>query len=213
MTTSNILTTLPEERDRMDSINMSDLEGQYHNINNTETNVNNNNLPLRGILKKPELNASIENDAVRFLAMKICITLIIIIIMLPIIVADLHFGYTDDSCINDHPKNLNISMKLYLVISGFVGLGSMIGLIINICCISTNNDLNFINLLCTGFILYAVGFFYIIWNILGAIVFWGTIYKEGNCDKNVSTYLYVSLIIKIISNLFGILQNYSQNKK
>lgn len=211
MATSNNLTTSSQDRERMDSINMSDLEGQYHNINNTESNVN--NLPLRGILKKPELNISIENDTAGLIAMKICTTILIIIIMVPIIIADLHFGYTDDSCINDEPKNLNISMKLYLLVSGFVGLGSMIGLVVNICCISTNADLLFINLICAGFILYAVGLFHIIWNILGAIIFWGSIYKEGNCTKNVSTYIFVSLIIKIIGNLFGIIQNYSQNKK
>ena len=211
MATSNILTTSSQDRERMDSINMSDLEGQYHNINNTQSNVS--NLPLRGILKKPELNISIENDTAGLIAMKICTTILIIIIMVPIIIADLHFGYTDDSCINDEPKNLNISMKLYLLVSGFVGLGSMIGLVVNICCISTNADLLFINLICAGFILYAVGLFHIIWNILGAIIFWGSIYKEGNCTKNVSTYIFVSLIIKIIGNLFGILQNYSQKKR
>ena len=50
------------------------------------------------------------------------------------------------------------------------------------------------------------------WNILGAVTFWKTIYKGGKCDLMISTYIYVSLIIKLIINSFVIGQN-SMKKK
>jgi hypothetical protein len=43
-----------------------------------------------------------------------------------------------------------------------------------------------------------LGIFALIWNILGAVIFWGYIYGNGNCGRKVSTYLFVSLIIKFV---------------
>jgi len=47
--------------------------------------------------------------------------------------------------------------------------------------------------------------------LLGSVTFWGSIYKGGHCDSETSTYIYVSLIIKLIGNLIALQQN--SNKK
>ncbi len=209
METSNNSNFISQERERIDSVNISDLEGQYQ----TTTNLN---LPLKGILKKSDLDDLSNNDELSIILMKICFTIFIIIITVPIIIADLYFGFTDKSCVKDEPKNLAISMNLYLIVSGFINLGSMFILIINICCIPINIDLHIINLCClfyTSFVLYTVVIFNTVWNILGAIIFWGSIYNEGNCNKNVSTYIFISLIIKFIRNLFIIIEEKSKRKQ
>ena len=198
-----------QEDERMNSVNMSDLESQY-SITSLEKKLH-NNLPIKGILKKPELIDS-RNDAARIMAIKICLTSIILAIMSPIIVADLYFGFADKSCVNDEPKNLAISMKLYLLVSGFFGIGVMLGFITNICCLSTNGDKYLINICCVSCIAVIACLFHLIWNIIGAIIFWGTIYEKNNCDKNISTYIFVSLIIKFVGNLIGIIQSRSQKK-
>jgi hypothetical protein len=189
---------------------MSDLESQY-SITTIEKK-STIDIPLKGILKRPEL-IDYNNDAASIMATKICFSACIMIIMCPIIVTDLYFGFTDNSCVNDEPKNLALSMKLYLIVSGFVGIGTMFGFITNICCLSADKDKIVINICCLYFIAVIAAVFHLIWNIIGAIVFWSTIYKEENCDKNVSTYIFVSLIIKLTSNLIGIIQSYSQKKE
>jgi len=210
MDSNIVLNIQPQEDQRLDSVNMSDIESQ---ISNTQQNVS--RTPLKGILRKPDFDTPniINNDAAAMILIKICMTLFILIIMSPIIIADLYFGFTDSSCVNDEPKNLAISMKLYLLVSGFVGIGTLLGYIINICCLSPDKDSAVVNLCCFTFIAFVAGIFHIIWNILGAIVFWGTIYGDGNCDKNVSTYIFVSLIIKFVANLLAIIQNNSEKKK
>ena len=72
------------------------------------------------------------------------------------------------------------------------------------CSLSNDDDKNVKKILCIKCIGLFGGIFQIIWNILGAVTFWGTIYKEGNCNLHISTYLFVSLIIKFAGNLFGI---------
>lgn len=210
MNTNSNLNIQSQEGERMNSINMSDLESQY-SITSLEKKLN-NDVPIKGILKRPELIDS-RNDAAIIMATKFCLTAAILAIMFPIIVADLYFGFSDRSCVNDEPKNLAISMKLYLLVSGFVGIGVMLGFITNICCLSTNGDKYLINICCVSCIAVIASLFHLIWNIIGAIIFWGTIYGEENCDKNVSTYIFVSLIIKFVGNLIGIIQSRSQKKE
>jgi hypothetical protein len=57
------------------------------------------------------------------------------------------------------------------------------------------------------------GIFNIIWDILGAIVFWGTINRENNCNKNISTYIYVSLIFKLFGDFIAVINGLNSNKK
>jgi hypothetical protein len=209
MNTDNLLVAQSQENQRLDSVNMSDIEAQI-----STTPQNTTTTPLKGILRTPKFNSpNIKDDAATIMIAKICMTLFILIVMSPIIIADLYFGFTDSSCVNDEPKNLAISMKLYLIVSGFVSMGTLVGFIFNVCCMSPDKDSAVINLCCFASIAILAGIFHIIWNILGAIVFWGTIYGEGNCDKNVSTYIFVSLIIKFVTNLLGIIQNNSEKKK
>ena len=90
----------------------------------------------------------------------------------------------------------------------------MLVYIVNICTFSNSDDSsNAENLCCVYFTAAIAGVFHLIWNILGAIVFWGTIYGENICDKNVSTYMFVSLIIKLIANLIVMLSCNSEKKK
>ena len=209
MDSNIVLNVQSQENQRLDSVSMSDIESQI-----STTSQNTSATPLKGILKKPDCDTpNLINNDTALILIKICMTLFILVIMSPIIIADLYFGFTDSSCVNDQPKKLAISMKLYLLVSGFVGIGTMLGYIINICCLSPEKDGAVINLCCFTSIAFVAGMFHIIWNILGAVVFWGTVYGNGNCDTNISTYLFVSLIIKFVANLIAIMQNKSEKKK
>jgi hypothetical protein len=209
---SNDSIIVNSESDTLKSVSITDIESQTLD-NIVYQNRDTSSVPLKSILRHNDLSP-IESDDTGILVLKICSTIFILIIMVPIIVADLYFGFTDTSCVKDKPDGLDISMKLYLLVSGFVGMGAMIIYIVSICSLSPKMDeTNAANMCCVCFAGYTSAIFHLIWNILGAIVFWGTIYGEKICNKNVSTYIFVSLIIKFIGNLAALLNNNSEKKK
>ena len=198
------------ESEKMSSI-IIDIESDIESQNETKKEVQHEiKVPLRGILKNTKENI-IYNDKIEQRFMKLCFALIILIIMTPIIFCDLYFGFTDLSCSREQPDELAITVKLYLIVSGFVGLSVMTAIFIGIACFDFDenyaNDLFIMSCCSCGAI--CLELFNLVWNILGAVVFWEYIYGNGNCNKNFSTYVFVSLIIKFISILFG----YQLNKK
>ena len=185
----------------------NDIETGRNNSNNSSNN--SEKAVLKGILKKSN---SVEDDTrTGLVVIKICTTLLMIVLMTPIVVCDLYFGFTDLSCSREQPDELAITVKLYLIVSGFVGLSVMTAIFIGIACFDFDenyaNDLFIMSCCSCGAI--CLELFNLVWNILGAVVFWEYIYGNGNCNKNFSTYVFVSLIIKFISILFG----YQLNKK
>jgi hypothetical protein len=159
-------------------------------------------VPLRGILKNADENI-VDNKIVEKTLFKICFSLLVIVIMSPIIICDIYFGFTDTTCSSEKPHELEMSMKLYLIISGFLGLSAMIIILIGTAFFDQYkiSDLGICGLFCGTIGLLCIIIFNLIWNILGAVVFWGYIYGNGHCDKSLSTYLFVSIIIKLISSL------------
>jgi hypothetical protein len=186
------------------SVVNNDIEtGSNSSISSNEKTV------LKGILKK----SRDEEDETRtgLFVIKLCSTLVMIVLMTPIIVCDIYFGLSDHSCINEMADGLNYTMKIYLLVSGFMGLSWLLFIIYTTCSLSISNDNNQTSIICAGCIGLIVLIFNLIWNILGAVTFWGSIYKGGHCDSKTSTYIYVSLIIKLIGNLIALQQN--SNKK
>jgi len=185
----------------------NDIETGSNSSNSS--NSSNEKGVLKGILKK----AHNQDDETRtgLLVIKLCSTLVMFVLMTPIIICDLYFGFSDHSCINEMPDGFNYTMKLYLLVSGFMGLSWLLFIIYTTCSLSINNDNNQTSIICAGCIGLIVLLFNLIWNILGSVTFWGSIYKGGHCDSETSTYIYVSLIIKLIGNLIALQQN--SNKK
>ena len=176
--------------------------------NNSSSNNSSEKAVLKGILKKSN---SVEDDTrTGLFVIKLCTTLLMIVLMTPIIVCDLYFGFAGNSCINEMPDGFNYTMKLYLLVSGFMGLSWLLFIIYTTSSLSINND-NTTSIICAGCIGLIVLIFNLIWNILGAVTFWGSIYKGGHCDSKTSTYIYVSLIIKFVGTLISLQQN--SNKK
>lgn len=159
-------------------------------------------VPLRGILRNTDENI-VDNKIVEKTLFKICFSLLVIVILSPIIICDLYFGFTDTTCSSEKPYELAMTMKLYLIVSGFLGLSGMIIILIGTAFFDQYkiSELGICGLFCGTIGLLCMIIFNLIWNILGAIVFWGYLYGNGDCDKTFSIYLFVSIIIKLISTL------------
>jgi hypothetical protein len=186
----------------------NDIERGNSSSNNSSSNNSNERVVLKGILKKSN---NVDHEArTGLMVIKLCTTLLMIVLTMPIIVCDLYFGFSDNSCISEMPDGFNYTMKLYLLVSGFMGLSWLLFIIYTTSSLSINND-NTTSIICAGCIGLIVLIFNLIWNILGAVTFWGSIYKGGQCDSETSTYIYVSLIIKFVATLIALQQN--SNKK
>lgn len=140
---------------------------------------------------------------IKLRVIKICLIFGFIICYFPFIIADLHYGIMNNECVYSYPENLNINLKIYLIVSGFMILFNLICVISVIIYIPVELDRGKYKLLLYGAKICGSLFTLInfIWNLLGIIIFWAFIYREGICDSDISTYLFVSFIIKILSNL------------
>lgn len=127
------------------------------------------------------------------------IWIIILLLCSPIIICDVYFAYTDETCVNEYPANLELNLKHYLFISAlstFINI-NMYMLFIKYF-VKTEYNENLFWVLSVGVFISLLALFSLIWNILGAVIFWGSIYATNHCSKQVSTYIFVSLIIKFV---------------
>lgn len=188
-----------ESESRLSSIAI-DVESQE---NIQDKNINNNlSTPLRGILKKSS-DYSEEIRLYNIKVIKIFNLIALFIVSIPIIFCDIYYGYSNSNCINKNPNYINVSLKLYLLLSGFINillliLSSLIIIFIDIiiqdhyskeiiCAIKTIGK-------------YMLGMFNILWNIIGSVIFWGYYYEQDNCNAEISTYLFISLLIKLLAS-------------
>jgi hypothetical protein len=166
---------------------------------------------LKGILRKTSQINVDDTDKI----IKTFLSIFITILALPFIVCDLYYAYNDSSCVQEYPKKFNINLKIYLLLSGYTLLSNITIIIFGLCMTSKRytDIINISVIILLGIFMIICGLFNVIWNIIGAIVFWGNIYKNDNCDNNISTYVFVSLIIKLFANfmfIFYLRNNYKK---
>ena len=201
----SIVVPIEEEKFIDDVPNNNTVE----NLENGLVNNNNdkNNIPeVKSILKKTNREIERDNKIKAFILQFISI-LFVALFVSPFVICDLVFGYNDDSCVDIYPENMSfINMKIYLLVSGYLAIGLLSCIIINLYFASDDNIGN--NIILVAFlsiVLYISQAFFIIWNILGAVIFWGTLNKHNYCSKSINTYLFVSLIMKLFANFCNIM--------
>ena len=199
----------------MSSINIDDDDLiNLENGKNQETNIS---TPLRGILKK-SCEYSEEHQLFYSKAIKICKISALFIVNTPILFCDIYYGFSNTNCVNTNPNNLDISLKLYLLLSGFMGiilllLASIIIIFMDFklseYCdkkLTRINELELIRIkefiesiknLCK----HIISVFNLIWNIVGSVVFWAHYYENGLCNIYISTYLFISILIKLLASI------------
>ena len=153
--------------------------------------------------KDTERESESEPDIKRKNIIKLLVLIFIIVIGIPIIIGDLYYGYTNSSCVNDYPNTLNINMKSYLIVNGYYLITCFIVLhIINFYIKNKYNNLHLIIFL-TAIESFMI-IFLSVWTIIGSVIFWGTLYNGGKCNKNILTYLLITLIVKLLISGFSL---------
>ena len=207
----SIVVPIEEEKFIHDVPNNNTLETLENGLIN---NNDKNNVPeLKSILKKTSIEKENNNKIKAFILQFISI-LFVALFVSPFIICDLVFGYNDDSCVDIYPENMSfMNMKIYLLVSGYLAIGIICCIVTNLYLIS-NNDVaeNIITVAFLSIILYVSQVFFVIWNVLGAVIFWGTLNKHNYCSKSINTYLFVSLIMKLFANFCNIMATKDKKK-
>lgn len=195
-------------------INDEDDEDEEEKFTDIEKCCDNNESQLKSILKPTLSNEDyVNNVKLQINIIKIASIIFISIIAIPFIICDLYFAYNDTSCVEIYPKYIIfINMKAYLLVSGYYTIGLICVIICNLQFLSIENkNSNVIFMSILSVIINVSKVFLVIWNTIGAFIFWGTLYQVEKCNTIVYNYLFISLIIKLFANLFHIFAN--KNKK
>lgn len=134
------------------------------------------------------------------------------VLALPFIVCDLYYAYNDTICVALPILNPSVSFTLgtWLLVSGYLQLAmiSMLFLIAIIACCSPKGLTLFIGYLLLTII---VSLFNIAWLIVGAVMFWGYLYKQDLCSNSaVNSYMFARLILGFISVFVNLLTSRRQ---
>ena len=167
---------------------------------------------FKGILKKTNYDIE-KDDKMKSIIGHLIAILIVVILISPFVICDLVFGYSDDSCVDIYPDNMGfMNMKIYLLVSGYLVIGLLLCIITNLCFVAKDNTGdNIVIVAFLSIIIHISQVFFVIWNILGGIIFWGTLNKRNLCSKSTNNYLFLSLIIKLFVNFYNIMS--ANNKK
>ena len=160
---------------RNQSINYTDVEAQ---INSEE--VRDNVQRISSILKTSESSRSSANDDLYILYMKLFILFIILVCLIPFVVCNLYYAYSDKSCVHEKAGKLDVNLFNYLVVDGIFGAVVAIVWFLQICTSNFTEDSElpvgrwFIVVLITG-----IGsVFGLAWTITGAIIFWSLMLRR-----------------------------------
>jgi len=153
---------------------------------------------LKSILKKPYKEHPYAVHIIKYM-----ISFVTFLLCFPIVICDLYYGYSKDSCVEEYPAKLNINMKIYLVVGAFTNILIMGLVICSISCLSRKNTKSMQLYMVTvpKLIVTYGSLFLLAWNIIGSVIFWGMLYNKNLCSSNISTYLFVTLVVKLVCNL------------
>jgi hypothetical protein len=195
---------------RNQSTYSNDIESQIDSIKNEE--VRENVQRISSILQNSESRSSVNDDLFGFY-MKLFMLFIILVCLIPFVVCNLYYAYSDKSCVHEKAGKLDVNLFNYLVVDGIFGAVVAIVWFLQICSFNFTEDseITFGRWLIVVLITGIGSVFGLAWTITGAIIFWSLI-DNNLCDNGIYNYVFAQLIIKLIGYGIGILKNKSEKK-
>jgi hypothetical protein len=157
---------------------------------NSSNNSNNSN-NIKGILKKSEPE---KQDNI-LMCVKLCAFITLLSFTMPLIVCNLYYAYSDNSCVTIYPDHFNVNLKTYLAVDGIIGAIVLFAIIFVVTYLfkeKPNIDDGCLNILGNISTIFGIA-----WTIIGAVIFWKLI-DNTECNKSVYNYIFAQLVIKII---------------
>jgi len=153
---------------------------------------------IKSILKKPYKEHEYTTKVIKSM-----LSFGVFLLCFPLVIGDLFYGCSGEACIQDYPTNLSINLQIYLIVAATITLLIMSLVILCISRVSHKGGYSTRMYIFTipRLILTGGTLFLLAWNIVGSVIFWGMTYNKVPCGKNISTYLFISIIMKLIGNL------------
>lgn len=128
---------------------------------------------------------------------RICYVITATALALPFITCDLYYALAEPSCVDEHLRQVDLTMKTYLLVNGILALVAIIIFDIHTLLfgytITSDDDVN-----CSSWIATFIGRgFAVSWLIVGAVMLWAYM-NLSMCSKSVCNYLFARFIIGII---------------
>jgi len=175
----------------MKSIDEEDMSSIDINLNDIESNIESD-----VIVHLPNRKCAVCLDRIIYIIVVGCLSL-------PLATLDLIYAYRDHSCVGIYPQHryMHINMQDYLVVHGYLSGMIFLYKMCLICKYVTREGVFDEIVLKQDACQLLVRCFLMVWNILGAIVFFGELCRTTSCNKAVFNYLFVSILIKITVNI------------
>lgn len=156
------------------------------------------------IIDIPPTNQDVESNNVKSKMVMISISIILVMFMCIIGIMDLVYAYSGDNCLNEYRGDIHLNMKTYLSVSGLHTILWCFIAIFNLFLVNKNNELSDGYILLNVLISIFSRIFNIIWNLVGFVVFFNFVYPSGSCVRDLSTYVYVTLTIKLAGDFITV---------
>ena len=188
--TDIVIHSSSDDSNSNNSSNSSNNSNNRNNSNNS-SNTSNSSNNIKGILKKSEPKKQYNI----LMCVKLCAFITLLSFTVPLIVCNLYYAYSDNSCVTIYPDHFSVNLKTYLAVDGIIGAIVLFAIIFVVTYLfkeEPNIDDGCLNIL--GNISTIFG---IVWTIIGAVIFWKLI-DNTECNKSVYNYIFAQLVIKII---------------
>lgn len=159
------------------------------------------------IIDLPHTNQDVRINNVKSKMIMISFSIILVMFMGTIGIMDLVYAYSGDNCLNEYRGDIHLNMKTYLIVSGLHTILWCFIVIFTLFLVNNNNELSDGYILLNVLIIIFSGIFNIIWNIIGFIVFFNFVYPSGSCGRDLSAYVYLTIIIKLVCDYINIYTN------
>lgn len=176
------------------SVSVADIEAQVTNVNNLATQQTNNSECLRCKCKFYDCCNCCSVEANGFC----CIWFLIILFVFPFIFCDLYYAYNSISCQHD-TTSIGFTLSTWLGVAGFSQLVFILSFGLTIFLITCCESIEFLLILFQW--LYCL--LSLSWLIVGCVMFWHYLEPTGNCDNDISYYMWARLIIGLVCVCFS----------
>lgn len=152
-----------------------------------------------------ELRGRMRERKIKLTTAVYVVNILPVLLLLPLTIADLYYGYSDDSCVTNSAKPLVITLRDYLTIGGIIGLIKIFLMIIlgifyklkdflSLSPSDTISSIAMISFFCCHIFTFA-------WDIGGCVIFWSYM-DNTTCSLPVFNYVFASLIIKWVGHVW-----------
>lgn len=134
--------------------------------------------------------------------------IIFLVFNFPFIFCNLYYAFTDQSCVHNSAKPLNLNLEIYLIVSAILLLVELLVYTRFLILMSYIDK----RIMFYIPIISCCTLFELSWDISGAVIFWKYV-DTSTCSESIYSYIFALLIIRLIFQGYFILKEMLRDNK